>query len=127
MSKDSGSKCVGGMTWFYEKLVITKQNNWKLTIVKQSDKKVILKYVKTQKLLASTLYRRLKNWHFLTVKWIRGEGVQISTTNVANHTSAINSSVPPKFNHHYKQQWLASQLVPYETFRHMWKVNYKFL
>ena len=36
-----------------------------------------------------------------------------------NHTSAINLCVPPKFNHHYKQQWLASQLVLYETFRYV--------
>ena len=36
-----------------------------------------------------------------------------------NHTSPINLCVPPKFNHHYKQRWLASQLVLYETFRYV--------
>ena len=36
----------------------------------------------------------------------------MSTINIANHTSVINSScVPPKFNHHHKQQWLASPVI----------------
>ena len=35
-----------------EKLLITGQNKWKLTIVNQSDKKVILNCIKTQKVLA---------------------------------------------------------------------------
>ena len=43
-----------------------------------------------------------KNLHFLTVKFIRGEGVQMSTINIANQPSVKNSScVPAKFNHHH--------------------------
>ena len=49
----------------------------------------------------------------------KGEGVQMPTINVTNHTSAMNSCVPPKCNYHYKQQWLASQPMSYETFRHV--------
>ena len=49
----------------------------------------------------------------------------MSTINVANHTSVINSYVPPKFNHHYTLQATmfskSSHHVPlfYEIFRHV--------
>ena len=35
----------------------------------------------------------------------------MSTTNSASHTSVMNSYVPPKFNHHYKQGWLANPVI----------------
>ena len=44
----SESKCVKDMTQLW-KLLLTRQNKWKLTIVNQSDKKVVPNYIKTQK------------------------------------------------------------------------------
>ena len=35
----------------------------------------------------------------------------MSTISIANHISVINSCAPPKFNHHNKQQWLASPVI----------------
>ena len=83
-----------------------------MAIENTGDKKVVLKYIKTQKLLACAIdglkaYLRF----FPTVKWMRGEGVQMSATNTTNHTSVINSCFPPKFNHHHKDQWLASPVI----------------
>ena len=75
-----------------------------MAIVNEGDKKVVLNYTKTQKVLASPI-DGLKTYlrFFPTVKRMRG-GVQMSTINMANHTSVINSCVPPKFNHHHKER-----------------------
>ena len=61
-----------------------------MTIVNESDKKVVLNYIKTQKLLASPI-DGLKTYlrFFPTVKWMGGEGVQMSANNITNHNSVL--------------------------------------
>ena len=67
-----------------------------MAIVNDGDKEVVLNYIKTQKLLASPI-DGLKTYlgFFPTVKWMGegGGGVQMSTINVTNHASVINSCV----------------------------------
>ena len=76
-----------------------------MAIVNADDKKIGLNYIKTHKLLASPTYGLETYLYFFpTVKWMGGEWVQMSAINITNHTSVINSCVPPKFNHHYKDQ-----------------------
>ena len=82
-----------------------------MAIVNENDKKVVLNYTKTQKVLVSPTDVLKTYLHFFaTVKWMGG-GVQMSTINIGNHTSVIDSCVPPKFNHHHKERWLASPVI----------------
>ena len=62
-----------------------------MATVNKGDKEVVLNYIKTQKLLASPI-DGLKTYlrFFPTVKWMGG-GVQMSTINITNHASVINS------------------------------------
>ena len=54
-----------------------------MAIVNEGDKKVVLNSQQSN-------------------EW--GEGAQMSTITIANHTSVINSCVPPKFNDHHKER-----------------------
>ena len=38
-----------------KKLLLTRQNKWKMTIVNEGDKKIVLNYIKTQEILASPI------------------------------------------------------------------------
>ena len=83
-----------------------------MAIVNEGGKKVVLNYIKTQKLLASPIDGLKTSLRFFpTVKWMGGEGFQMSTINITNHASVINSCVPPKFNHYHKDRWLASPVI----------------
>ena len=63
----------------YEKLLLTGQNKWKVAIVNESDKKVVLNYIKTQKLLACPV-DGLKTYlrFFPTVQWLGEESPDVS-------------------------------------------------
>ena len=61
-----------------------------MAIVNECDKKVVLNYIKTHKLLASPIVSLKAYLHFFpTVKWMGGEGVQMWAINITNHTSVL--------------------------------------
>ena len=61
-----------------------------MAIVNECDKKVVLNYIKTHKLLASPIDGLKTCLHFFpTVKLMGGKGVQMSAINITNHTSVL--------------------------------------
>ena len=78
-----------------------------MTIVNQSDRKCNSKLYENTETISLSPNRWVRNLRFPTgAKWIRGDEGQMSIINLTNHTSAINSWVPPKFNHPYNDDFI---------------------
>ena len=103
-----------------KKLLLTNQNKWKMAIVNESEQKVVLNYIKTQKLLASLIDVLKIYLRFFPNSQTNGGRRSPDVTHYYSKSyfcfiNLWNLCVPPKFNHHHKDRRLASPgiMCPY--------------
>ena len=89
-----------------------------MAIVNESEQKVVLNYIKTQKLLASLIDVLKIYLRFFPNSQTNGGRRSPDVTHYysKSYFCFINLCVPPKFNHHHKDRRLASPGIMFRYF-----------